>query len=323
MNFRSLADLVEITRTHVAALPGDIDIVVGVPRSGMLPATVIALLLNKPLLDFESFLRGNMPIGGMTRSVDRRFDSIADIRRVLIVDDSVSSGRSMKDVRARIAKRRPAVRATLLAVIAGRKGAELVDIHFDLCPEPRVFEWNLMNSSVCESACFDLDGIFCRDPDENENDDGDAYRRFIRDVVPQNLPHRRLRRIVTSRLSAFRPETEAWLARHNIEYDALDMLDGATAHERRKNRLHTPFKAKIYAADYGARLFVESDPGQSIEIARLSGKPVLDFANMRIVGPETLSAAVVGQHTRRIVHAPADLTRRMIRKLRRSGILGS
>lgn len=314
MNFRSLTDLVAMTRKGVHDLPRDFDLVVGIPRSGLLPATMIALLTNKPLIDFEGFLAGRMPTSGFTRKVEINFTEMGQVKRILIVDDSVRSGRNLHDVRRRLAEIRPDVAPIFCAAIADAESNALVDYHFDLCPLPRVFEWNLFNSPFCELTCFDLDGIFCTDPTDDQNDDGPAYLHFLRNVAPINRPGRKLRRIVTSRLERYRPETEQWLSRAGICYDKLDMLDGVTAQERRECGMHPLFKAKIYAGDPNAALFVESDPEQAVKIARMSGKPVLDFTNMKLAHPTALSLPRLKEQSRQYEASIKRWARRILRR---------
>ena len=46
MQYRTIRDLSDLIRRNLWKIPHDIDLVVGVPRSGMLPASMIALYLN-------------------------------------------------------------------------------------------------------------------------------------------------------------------------------------------------------------------------------------------------------------------------------------
>jgi hypothetical protein len=55
--------------------------------------------------------------------------------------------------------------------------------------------------------------------------------------------------------------------------------------------VHAAFKARIYADDTGARLFVESEPDQAASIAYRSGKPVLDYRNKLLADPARLTFA--------------------------------
>lgn len=314
MHFRSLTDLADIVRSNLHRLPGDIELVVGVPRSGMVPAGMIALLIDRHLLDLESFLKGEIPGKGTTRGIP---DAPApdDLRRVLIVEDSISSGRSIEAVRKRIAETYPHLTPIYLAVIAAPHSSHMVDMFFDTCPHPRAFEWNLLNSWVCEEGGFDLDGVFCVDPNETENDDGAHYLKFLQEAQILRRPGKRLRRIITSRLEKYRPETEDWLSRAGIEFDRLDMLSGVDATERREKRLHAPFKAKLYAADPKMKVFIESDPAQAQEIARLSGKPVLDFTNMMIASPETLSLPYAARQSEEFVRSFKAKLQRKVRRI--------
>ncbi|MGH9423649.1 MAG: phosphoribosyltransferase, partial [Thermoanaerobaculia bacterium] len=68
MNYRSINDLVLRVRELLPQVPRDVDLVVGIPRSGLLPATVIALALEKPVADLDSFLRGSIARRGATRT---------------------------------------------------------------------------------------------------------------------------------------------------------------------------------------------------------------------------------------------------------------
>ena len=48
MNYRSFADMNNDLVRNLARFPHDVDLIVGIPRSGMLPANLLALYLNKP-----------------------------------------------------------------------------------------------------------------------------------------------------------------------------------------------------------------------------------------------------------------------------------
>ena len=58
MNYRTFSDLNELIIRRLYILPKDIDLIVGIPRSGMVPANLIALYLNKSLTDLDSFING-------------------------------------------------------------------------------------------------------------------------------------------------------------------------------------------------------------------------------------------------------------------------
>ena len=158
---------------------------------------------------------------------------------------------------------------------------------------------------------FDLDGILCGDCPAEDDDDGERYRRFLETATPQAVPRGPVHSIVTARLEAWRPETEAWLARHGIAYGRLVMLELASDAERRRTRPQGRFKAAAYAADAGAVLFVESETWQAREIARgAPGKAVFDYQARVMLDGETLEARSLPRRLRRRV---AGLGRRFAR----------
>ena len=57
MHFRSYADLTDLVRRNIHTLPGDIDLVVHVPRSGIIPAAQIALHRNLPIVSLDDYLQ--------------------------------------------------------------------------------------------------------------------------------------------------------------------------------------------------------------------------------------------------------------------------
>ena len=86
-------------RRNLWKIPHDIDLVVGVPRSGMLPASMIALYLNTKFTDLDSFVNGHIYNTGWTRA---DFLKKSDIHKVLVVDDSIYSGKSIEDVKEKL-----------------------------------------------------------------------------------------------------------------------------------------------------------------------------------------------------------------------------
>ena len=46
MNYRNIDDLNHCILQHLSILPRDFDLIVGIPRSGMFPANLLALYLN-------------------------------------------------------------------------------------------------------------------------------------------------------------------------------------------------------------------------------------------------------------------------------------
>lgn len=270
MNYRSFSDLSLLIENNIQNIPWDIDLVIGVPRSGLLVANMIALLMNKTLTDLNGYLDNRLIASGKTKNVSPKLAK--DCKKVLVVEDSVASGNSIIDCKEKLSSIKDVEFIFLAAYIEPGK-EKLVDIYFEVLPQPRVFEWNLFHHKyVIGKSCFDIDGVLCFDPKKEQNDDGENYIRFIQNAKIKTLPTAKIDKIVTSRLEKYRSYTEEWLKKNNIEYNELIMLN-ATAEERREKNLHASFKAEVYKNSKDV-LFIESEINQAIDINKISGKPV-------------------------------------------------
>lgn len=278
VNYRSFADLPRDILENLHKVPSEVDLIVGVPRSGMLAAYQIALLRNLNVCSVDEFL-ANAPLQhGSTRTIGGSLDRPSDAKNVLVVDDSISTGGSMAAVRQKLLSVSSSQQIGFSAIYASAESVGLVDVHFVELSMPRIFQWNLLHRRSLDSVYFDMDGVLCADPTPQENDDGPMYLEFLKNARPLALPSRRLGGIITSRLEKYRGPTEEWLNRHGVSYGALHMLDLPTVEERRRTGAHAAFKAQVYGALENAGLFVESDSKQAQEIARRTGKPVLDYS---------------------------------------------
>jgi uncharacterized HAD superfamily protein/adenine/guanine phosphoribosyltransferase-like PRPP-binding protein len=278
MHYRNVTDLNNIILRKLSILPRDFDLIIGIPRSGMLPANLLALYLNLPYTDIHSFVNGHIYQAG-ERS---RFFNLKDMKKILVVDDSVASGTAMDRSRQtlRDAEKKFEMKYCAVYMVPGKE--KTVDYYFEMVPLPRFFQWNILNHSALEKACFDIDGVLSVDPDEEDNDDGERYVRFLLNAAPLFIPGSRIGTIVTSRLEKYRKETEEWLRNNNIRYNELVMLDMPDMKARQKAGNHAEHKAKTYMSKPYV-LFIESDVRQAAEINRISGKPVLCTANFQMI----------------------------------------
>lgn len=310
MNYRSLADLNDTIVQNLHRLPCDIDLVVGIPRSGLLAANLFSLITNIPLTDLDSFIEGRIYTSGTTKRHAGLERGIADMRRILILDDSISGGNAMRAARQRLDEAGIRERTSAEIIFGAVYGIEVshpeADFVFERVKQPRIFQWNFMHHVMLEKSCVDIDGVLCLDPTEQQNDDGEAYQQFLSEALPLHGSSRRIGWLVTSRLEKYRHLTEAWLKAHGIEYGQLVMLDLPSAAERRRLGAHGSFKAEFYGKS-AATLFIESEQEQAETIARLSGKPVLCIETNRIHLPDGLSPAAIRQQMRNM---PARLRRR-------------
>jgi uncharacterized HAD superfamily protein len=278
MYYRNISDINQIILKRLYVLPRDFDLVVGIPRSGMLPANLLALYLNKPYTDIDSFLNGHIYKAGARG----QFFDINDFKKVLVVDDSIASGSAILKSKEKLKEvsSKFDIKYCAIYVIPGKE--KMVDYHFEVVPLPRYFQWNIFNHTSLEKACFDIDGVLCVDPTEEQNDDGPKYIDFILNAPPLFIPGAKIGTIVTSRLEKYRKETETWLAKHNVKYNDLVMLDLPNMAARQKANSHGDFKANAYMAKPYV-LFIESNLTQAIQINRIAKKPVLCTENFEMI----------------------------------------
>jgi uncharacterized HAD superfamily protein len=244
----------------------------------MLPANLLALYLNRPYTDIHSFINGHIYKAGARG----QFFDIKQFKKILVVDDSIASGSAMVKCRESLQHLESefAISYCAIYVIPGKE--KMVDYHFEVVPLPRYFQWNILNHTSLEKACFDIDGVLCADPTEDQNDDGPKYRDFVLNAPPLFIPGSKIGTIVTSRLEKYRPETEQWLANNNVKYNKLVMLDLPNKEARMKANSHAVHKATEYKSQSYV-LFVESALYQAIEINRITKKPVLCTENFEMI----------------------------------------
>lgn len=290
MNYRSVADMNGDVRSLAEEIPEDIDLVVGIPRSGMLAANMMCLHLNVPLTDVDGLCEGRLMQTGRRYDDEAGTDDVADLEKVLVLDDSVNSGTQMTTTRSRLESREFPFEIEYAAVYISPGGYKYVDYWADVVELDRVFEWNLLHHPNLSQCCLDIDGVLCRDPTPEENDDGEVYREFLRTVKPKVTPSERIGWLVTCRLEKYREETEAWLDAHDIRYDELVMMDLPSKAARQEHGNHARYKAEVYEQT-ATKLFVESDPGQATAIASTSGKPVYCYGTNEFVRPGRVAGA--------------------------------
>jgi orotate phosphoribosyltransferase len=293
MEYRTVAQLDDAVVSWLAELPRDIDIVAGVPRSGLLVANLVALHLNVPMTDVAGIVEGRVIQSGARFNGSDARPFLSKPRHVLVVDDSVCSGSAMARVKAQLAAAALPHRITYAAVYMSPEAR--LDGHVDLYREvvamPRVFEWNLMHGTVLANSCVDIDGVLCLDPTDEENDDGECYARFLRDTPALLLPTAPVAWLVTSRLEKYRKQTAEWLARHEVRYGGLRMMQYPDMAARRAARAYARFKTDVYL-ETGAWLFIESSAALAAQIATLAGRSVFCTETREMLQPgESASTA--------------------------------
>ncbi len=277
VNFITFDVLNKLLIQNLHRIPHDIDVVVGVPRSGLILANMISCYLNKPLTDVAGVVAGKLFDAGNSKNKTDWARDFSTVKKILVVEDSVASGASILQVKKRLALIN--VDKIYLAAFVESRAINMVDLFFAVVPQPRMFEWNFMHHSLLNFCCCDLDGVLCADPTQEQNDDGENYRKFILNAAPKFIPSQLIGWIVTARLKKYFEETRFWLKKNHIPFANLVMLNMDSAEQRRALNIHATFKAQIYGAIKESVLFIESNPSQAQDIARLSNKFVFCVEN--------------------------------------------
>ena len=279
MKYFTLADMAGTIRHNLHRIPHDIDFVMGIPRSGIIAASIISEFLNVPLIDLDSFVFGASPTGG--RRLRYQTDSGRTVRRVLVVDDTIYAGTANRLARKKLEPFADRYEFIYLAVFQEGRCSD-IDIALEDVrrftnnfTQIVLYEWNILqhHADVMGRFLFDMDGVFCMDPPDER--DRKAYLDYIRNATPLFLPKAVIGEIVTFRLESNREITKDWLAAHGIRYNALTMFPASTWEERAGSGIGPArFKSEIYRQRPAAKLFIESNDRQAQVIHRLTGRPV-------------------------------------------------
>ena len=290
MKYITLNNLNDTIRNKLYLIPHDIDFVIGVPRSGMIVASILSEFINVPLIDINSFVSGCSPSGG-----DRlRMLNSSTTKKVLVIDDTTFSGKSMRETKKKLSNMEDYNFIYGVVYLEGDGGKDEIDLYlqdmrhkdegwYNIC----LYEWNLFNHypHVMSKIMWDLDGVFCVNPTQDSNEK--EYIDYIRNATPLFIPKVPLYKIVTYRCVKYQNETRYWLEKNGIKYNYLIMVN---ANDYIQRHLMCPssakYKAKIYKEDNNAQLFIESEKDQAEEIWKLSGKPVLCIENDYLYGGE-------------------------------------
>jgi hypoxanthine phosphoribosyltransferase len=286
----TFAQLHTLIQGNLHKIPRTIDLVVGIPRSGLIPATHIATSLNLPLVTLND-VSHNITLGQIHSG--REIQEIEVPEHVLIVDDTSNSGARMTNATKIVLKRWPKVGVTTLVTCSAMNSKFSPNIALLQTSVPRMFAWNMFNHpELTQKIAVDLDGVLCVDPTSKENDDGYKYKRFIKNAQLKCLPNIPVRAIVTGRLEKFRHETENWLRKNEVAYQELYMNDAKSAEDRRRTRVQVGELEVDQISDFKSRvllqvkpaLFVESNTEQARRINAITGIGVYAFDDDRYFG---------------------------------------
>lgn len=287
--FLTVNDLANDAFKLSSMIPPDVKAIVGVARSGMTPANIVATMLHLPLLAVRQTLNDVIPVGNGWRMGGSDHVSVSKSVKVAVIDDTSMTGNSFRAIK-------PLLERTFddyvtCSVYVNPLATLKPDIYCHELPWPHLLEWNLFNSVLSPNCATDFDGVLCHDCAGWQDDDGDHYLEFIKNAIPKYLSRKvPIPLIVTARIEKYRQQTEDWLERHGVKFNRLVMHPAKNVHERRKDDI-AAFKAhhfEEWAKRHHPRprpsMFIESEPHQSKRINEITNRLVLCPSNATVYG---------------------------------------
>lgn len=260
----SQLNLLLVNNLHkIQTLP--FDIIVHLPRSGTIPASLLATYIRKPLASVDEYCAD---------IIITRKSEFQSLKRILLVDDSIRTGIQMSQAIAKIKKVKPETEISILAVFSTPCKDRLVQPSLALLEhidDNYIYPWFMWKTRKIANCAVDMDGVLCRDCTKDEDDEGANYSQFLDNAEIKFKPGFPIGWIVTSRLEKYRPQTEAWLLKHGIKYNNLIMGCWNSNRDRKGNA--ADWKASIYRR-LPATLFIESSHKESLIIHAISDKKV-------------------------------------------------
>lgn len=280
------ADLMEASVALADKLPAGTRAVIGIEQKGMVTASIVGNKRHLPVYPLEAVLSRGM-------AVELSGDTF-----VALIDDGYGSGTTMD-----LAIQKLWTSASIpmehvvrgAAYFAGDQNRRPPGLHVGAYIDPMFFqEHEFLNHGApsMASTMVDLDGVLCPDWETvspqyvPETDDVSLWARLFEWARPLYLPRKNsVRAIVTGRLERYRKVTEGWLQLWGVLYEALYMHPHETVVARdRDPESHGVFKGRLYAADPGAHMFIESSLAQARVIAEISRKPVFSVEGHVMLG---------------------------------------
>lgn len=152
VNYRSIADLNSLLLKKLNIIPRDFDLVVGLKESGLIPANLLSLYLNRPFSDLHSFLNGHIYKAGERGS----FFSHNGSKKVLIVDDSLRTGSTLRKAKEKLAALSDHFQFSYCVVYIEPGTESEVDFYFEHLTHPHYFQWHLLPDHIRDKVHFNM-----------------------------------------------------------------------------------------------------------------------------------------------------------------------
>lgn len=252
--------------------------VIGVPRSGMIPAGIISEYLNIGLCSLNEFLEHQS--SAFSGHGERLLNSPnTEKMRILVVDDTCFSGHSLMKTKDKLKVFNDKYEFVFMAVyLEGKCGYYFPDLYLrdvrdgvGFVNDIVLYEWNILHHHYQDNVLYDLDGVIVLDPPDERNTE--SYIKYISDPTPLFIPStERELSICTYRLSIYYNITLNSLKKIGLKSPKIYMYN-AQKYEDRKTPPYE-YKSAVYTYDESKKLFVESEDFQAKKIYEITKKPV-------------------------------------------------
>lgn len=247
--------------------------IIGIPRSGLMPASIISTITNIPLFVFDR--RDNQLRELNNFNYRGLFLHRSNYGKLLVVDDTVGSGGTISRLKPLLHSK--GIQADYCAIYSSTPGTRFIDFCYQILDAVHFLEWNLANSPIVDGTIsrglvncgimFDLDGIIIVDEPFTRKHNI-PYGRFPY-IAPRG---KHAIEICTGRRECERKVTEDMLRQLEIKYSKLYMLPDKYSPLDIKAIIDHKVKHFVQSC---CKVFIESDPVQAEEIFRMSQKIVI------------------------------------------------
>lgn len=281
MNYTSYNDLSKDIKNNLHLVRHKhFELIVGIPRSGMIPAYMIALGLNIQCTTLQSFLSNEPLTHGITRRTNTKLAKPWEAKNVLFVDDSISSGKSLTLIMESLPDHLKE-KVTTSVIYSSKPVRKEVDIIFKSRSNPRIFEWNFFHHPYLENMCVNMDELFYALPTESQKKDEESWNTYITNTPANVLPSYKMHSLITGRPEKYRRQTEEWLSKNNIEYGSLIMKD-SNSNDNDINWIAEYFK------NSSAQYFIEKNKINAYKICKYAVKSVFCIDDNKFFKPSKL-----------------------------------
>ncbi len=268
----TIQDATELVLNWAKKIQNDYDCIIGIPRSGLWVASILALKFGKPLATPNSFVSGEI---WHSLHVEK-----SPIHRVLVVEDDVLYGRQINKAVKQLRTFDPSLQIETASLFVTSQSKGVLDFYYAIKNPPLLYEWTLLtNLKGMGKLAVDMDGVLCEECpcDKNES----AYLQWVKTAKPYMIPQFPIDAVVTSRLECYREQTETWLRNHGVKYRELFMLNLTAKKER---CLETIIAHKVNSINSVKPFwFWESNSIEAEAIRNKANLPVLCIATLELL----------------------------------------